>query len=71
MGMTTTKAQAIEAAALTLRVFARQHGRPVTAEMAWGAIAVLGDLGGVTLSAKDVLRVARRELRVSEEGHLA
>jgi len=63
-----TKTQKIAAAATTLRVIARRTGRPVSEDMAWDAISALGFSG---LNGRDVLRVARRELRAIGEGHLA
>lgn len=63
-----TKRETIERAALRLRVFARKHNRPVTENMAWDAIAEVGS--DYPVSAKDVLRVARRQLRGDDERHL-
>ena len=65
-----TKTEAVETAALHLRVMARRSGKAVTVDMAWDSIAQLGNLGKITLSAQEVLRVARRELRANQEFHL-
>lgn len=65
-----TKAEALETAALHLRVAARKSQTPVTIDRAWDAIAEMGNLNGITLKATDVMRIARRELMRNEEGHL-
>lgn len=61
-----TKREATEAAALKLRVVARKAGH-ITEDMAWDAIAELGDLGRVTLSAKSVIKAAQASLKANGE----
>lgn len=64
-----TKKEIIEQAATRLRIIARINGTPVTRDQAWDCIAWVRPDKAV--SATDVLRVARRELRANGEGHLA
>lgn len=61
-----TKREAIAKAALKVRVVGRKAGY-LTEDMAWDAIAELGDLGGVTLSAQSVIRKAQAELKANGE----